>query len=482
MSLKVKALAGVKWTGLSSIIVAVLQLAQMAILVRYLDASDFGLMAIVSVVIGFSALFMDMGISSAIIHKQDITKNQLSSLYWLNIIAGIVLAVIVYILAPAIALFYDENSLTNLIRLLALTFVFSSIGNQYRILYQKELFFNKLAKVEILSSIIAFVVAVICAVEGYGVYSLVYASLTKVVIANTIFLVKGIKKHKPEFYFSYNEIKSMIGFGLFQMGERSLNYFNSQFDIIIIGKVLGTEVLGVYSIVKMLAYKPFQMLNPIINKVSFPVFAKIQDNEKGLKSAFLSSLSIITFAVFPIYFLLSLFSPFLLDLYLGQDWADAAKYFQLISASCLFIVFGNPTGSLQLAKGRADMGFYWNLFLFFIFPPFIYLTASDGIMTFLIGTLILRIGLLYPGWKFLVARLIDIKFNEYISHLFIPLVLNIIALLPSLLFYELILGLNFPDIFALCIVTIIYTLLIFSLYFFTNKSFRAFVLKYYKSH
>ena len=166
MNLKQKALNGVKWTSISSVIIAMLQLVQVAILTRYLDPSDFGLMAIVSVVIGFSALFMDMGISSAIIHKQDITKAQLSSLYWLNIFAGTILFFIVYFSASMVSEYYDESQIIPLIQLLALTFFISAIGNQYRILNQKNLLFNRLAKVEVISAFISFIVAVVCAANG----------------------------------------------------------------------------------------------------------------------------------------------------------------------------------------------------------------------------------------------------------------------------------------------------------------------------
>ena len=95
MSLRNEAISGVKWTTVSSVIVAVLHLLQLSILARFLEPSDFGLMALVMVVIGFSQAFLDMGISAAIIHKQEITKDQLSTLYWTNLLAGFILFVII---------------------------------------------------------------------------------------------------------------------------------------------------------------------------------------------------------------------------------------------------------------------------------------------------------------------------------------------------------------------------------------------------
>ena len=115
MSLKHKALSGVKWTTLSAVIVSIFQITQLAVLARFLEPSDFGLMALVMIVIGFSQAFLDMGISNAIIHKQNISDQQLSTLYWLNVLAGITLFVVIYVISPFISDFYNEPELTKLI-------------------------------------------------------------------------------------------------------------------------------------------------------------------------------------------------------------------------------------------------------------------------------------------------------------------------------------------------------------------------------
>jgi len=129
MSLKAKAIHGVKWTTASTIVTTLLQLLQLAILARFLDPSAFGLMALVMVVIGFSQAFLDMGISNAIIHKQEITQEQLSTLYWVNILAGIGLFAIISALAPLVSIFYAEPELTALIIIVGLTLSFSPLDS-----------------------------------------------------------------------------------------------------------------------------------------------------------------------------------------------------------------------------------------------------------------------------------------------------------------------------------------------------------------
>ena len=435
MTLKVKAVAGVKWTSISSVLVALLQLGQMAILARYLAPIDFGLMAIVMVVVGFSSLFMDMGISSAIIHRQNITHKQLSSLYWLNLGAGLLVALLIYILAPTIGLFYEEEALTPLVRLLSLTFIISAIGNQYRILYQKELQFNHLAKVEILSAFVGFIVAVYFAGNGFGVYSLVYATLAKVVVANFLFLFSGLKKHKPSLHYKHSDIKSMIGFGMFQMGERSINYFNSQFDTILIGKLLGAESLGVYTIAKTLVMKPAQIINPVITKVTFPVMAKVQDDEIKLRSIYLKTINYLCSINAPIYIAIAVLAEPVVLLLFGDKWLDAVPILQILSVYYILRSTGNPIGALQLAKGRADLGFYWNTLMFLFFPATIYFGSFFGLQGVAYSLVLLSMLFSIPNWYYMVRPLCGAKFVEYFFQILMPIILATMSTTISLSFF-----------------------------------------------
>ena len=423
MSIKQQALNGIKWTSISSIIIAIIQLIQLAILAHYLAPSDFGLMAIVAVIIGFSALFLDLGISASIIHRQDITHVQLSSLYWLNIASGIVLFVIIYSLAPVLANFYNEIELIPIIRLLAINFIISSLGSQYGLLLQKALKFNIMAKIGIVSVMVGFAVAVSLAMNGYGVYALVYASLVSAAVSTSINIFIGIKEHRPSFVFQFREITPMISFGMFQMGERSINYFNSQFDVILIGKLLGVEALGIYTVAKNLAMRPAQIINPIITKVTFPIMAKVQNDTIRLKNIYLKTINYLSSVNFPIYVLLAILAePIILTLF-GTKWSDSIVILQILSIYGALRSTGNPIGSLQLAKGRADLGFYWNLGLFFFIPLTIYVGSHWGLNGIAYALLGLMIVLLVPSWYFMVKPLCGVGFKEYFWQILKPLII-----------------------------------------------------------
>jgi len=426
--LKKQAIHGVKWTSLSTGVRTVLQLIQLIVLARFLSAEDFGLVAIVMVVIGFSQLFMDMGISNAIIHKQKITDTQLSSLYWLNIFSGIILTLIVFMIATAVASFYSEEAITPLLQLLSFSFLINSIGNQYRILLKKELKFNVLAKVEVFAGVGAFVCAVTLAVQSFGAYSLVYATLLNVTISNIILLIIGVKSHRPKFVYHHTEIKSFLTFGLYQMGQNSIVYFNNQFDVILIGKLLGTEALGIYSLTKQLVMRPAQVINPIITNVTFPIMAKIQDDLTRLKSVYLKIINLLSSINFSVYILMTVLASSLVPLILGQKWIDTIELFQVLSVYALIRSTTNPAGSLLLSRGRADIGFWWSIGEFSLMPIIIYIGSSWGVIGVAMGLLIFQTLSLLPNWYFIVKKMCHASFAEYFYVQLQPLVATLLSI------------------------------------------------------
>ncbi|MCA9749631.1 MAG: MOP flippase family protein [Romboutsia sp.] len=440
--MKKKALSGIRWTTISSISVLSLQIIQLLILSRILSPSDFGMMALVMSVVGFSNLFLDFGVSSYIIHKQNISNKALSSLYWLNVLVGLFFFALAYVLAPFIADFYNEKELTSIIRLISINFIVISFTSQFSVLLQKELHFKKIAFINIIAGISGLTVAVLLALNDYHVYSLIYSAMTITAISSLLYFIYGIKDHCPAFFLSFGEIKKAFSFGLFQMGERILNYVNFQFDVIIIGRFFGTELLGIYSIAKNLSMYPSNIINPIITKVSFPIMSKIQHDHFKLKGTFLKTINYLSSINFFVYSVLFFSAKPLIILLLGNQWKSSIPVFQILLIYAAIRSTGNPIGSLQLAKGRADMGFYWNLFLLIFIPISIYIGSSFGIEGIAFSLLFLMITLLtLPNWYFMVRPLCGARLNEYMKQIYIPLLNTTVAFVISYYLINMI-GLN----------------------------------------
>lgn len=378
MSLKSQAVSGVKWSGLSTGIVTTLHFITLAILARLLSPSDFGLMGMIMVVIGFARVFADMGISNAIIHRQNVTKEELSSLYWLNILAGITVFFIICASAPIIVAFYHESRLKDLVYLAALVFLITPIGQQFQILLQKELHFKQLAKIEIVCSVTNSLITIILAVGGMGVYSLVWGQLAGTSIRVVQLFYVGCKKWKPGWYFSWKGIKGYISFGLYQMGERTINYFNSNLDYLLIGSLLGATSLGYYTLAYNLIIRPSLMINPIITRVAFPVFSKVQNDLSKLKKGYLKVLELLSSANFPLMIGLAVVAPVAVPVIFGDQWFSSIILVQILTVVGLLRSTGSPVGSLLLARGRADLGFKWNLALVVTQIPGLYIGAKFG--------------------------------------------------------------------------------------------------------
>ncbi|WP_374090221.1 MOP flippase family protein [Methylomicrobium lacus] len=362
MSLKANAIHGVKWTALSVFISTLAQVLQMTVMAHYLTPSDFGLMAITMIVIGFSQAFMDMGISSAIIHKQEITHIQLSSLYWLNVASGIVLYGVIIVAAPIMAQIYHEPKLIELIILMGFSFVVVAVGNQYRIIYQKDLRFNLIAKIEIISVTTSTALAICLAVMNYGVYALVWGALLNAALSTVILLITGLKKYRPKFIYNHNEISSFYSFGLFQMGEKSINYLSANVDKIFIGHFLGMEALGFYNLAWQLIIFPLSKINPLVNRVAFPIYAKIQDDIFKLGYFYTFSLKSLSLLIIPLSIFLFFYSDQVVYMIYGPNWKTTADIVKILTFVGLLKALSNPAGSIILALGRADVGFWWNLF------------------------------------------------------------------------------------------------------------------------
>jgi lipopolysaccharide exporter len=419
MSVREKAASGVKWTATSSILTTCLKFGQLAVLARLLRPEDFGLMAMIMVVIGFVQAYGDMGISQAIVYKQDTSREQLSSLYWLNILAGVIVFVGVAVTAPFVVLIYSEPRIVNLLLLTAVALLIMPFGQQFQMLMQRELQFSRLAFIEIAATVAGVMTAIMLALGGQGVTSLIWGQLVNTAAMTALLVKVGLKEWRPLLHFHRNDLKGYIRFGVYQMGERSVNYIGWNMDKLLIGSLLGAQALGYYHVAYQLMVKPFQVFNPIITRVAFPVFAKFQTDNRRLRGGFLEAIRVIAVVLFPIYMgMIVLAEPFVL-LFLGADWMPTVHVFQILAVLGFFYSLGNPLGSLLLAKGRADIAFYLNLLMILLYGGAIWVGSRFGVEGIATGLVMATSVVLFPMGFWIRWILVRMQPMEYIRA-FIP--------------------------------------------------------------
>lgn len=407
MNLKAQAASGVKWTALSSAATTGGQFIQLAVLARLLGPEDFGLMSMVMIVISFAQTYADVGVSAAIIHRQDVTASQLSSLYWLNHLAGIVLFIVMQAMTPFVVMFYHESQLALLLRVLSFSLLIAPIGLQFGLLLQKELHFHLLAKFHIVTVVIGTSISIVLAALNYGVWALVWGSLSQQAAQALMLLVVGLRRYHLTCHFQADDLRGYLSFGLYQIGERSINFLAERLDQLLIGSLLGAQALGYYNFAFRLVAQPINRINPIVTNVVFPVFAKVQDETPRLKRGYLKVISLLTTVNAPLLVGLTVVAPQVIPLVFGAQWTESVVIVQILAWVTLSRSTGNPLGSLLLAKGRADLGFRWNVLLFCLSIPVVYLGAVFGkAVGVAVSLLALQLLLIVPGYIYLLRPLI----------------------------------------------------------------------------
>ena len=414
---KSKIVSGIKWTTIGTIVIALTALLKISILTRFLDKSDFGLMALIMFVLGFTDLFTDMGLTSAILHKQNISKKEYASLYWFNIGFSLLLYGLLFVVSPFIAGFYEEPRLIILIPLLGLNILASAIGRIFKTMEAKDLQFKYISIFEIFSAVLSLIIAVILAVNNFGILSLVYSALLQYALQNLLYFIYGFRKYSLLFHYRFAETKPFLKIGIYQVGGQVINYFNRDLDILIIGKAFGQDVLGGYSLAKQLVYRPTQILNPIFTKVAGPVLAKMQFDLVELKKNYLKFLNYVMSVNIPVYLILIIFAPLIVEVFYGSGYENIVLLVRILSVYMLFRAIGNPIGSLVIATGRTDIEFYWNLISLFVLPGAIIIGSLYSIETVAISMAISMFILLVPSWYFLVYRLTGASLTEYLKSL-----------------------------------------------------------------
>ncbi len=436
MSLANKAAKGMVWTTISTVVKSIVGLVQISILTRHLEMDAFGTVAIATVFIGFTQIFRDMGISSGIMHKQDTTRDQFSSLFWLNILTGIVLSLVLIACAPLVALSYNDDTLTPVIMLLSLTVLFGALGSQHSTMQQKNMRFKYIAVVEIISAIFALIVAVVMAINGYGIYSLVYSTLTGTAVANLLFLVLGLIKDKNiDFHFNLRETYPYLKIGAFSIGAKVLDYFSREIDIMFIGASYGAQVLGLYTLCKKIVQMLYGIINPVITKILTPMFATLQTDKTRVISVYYKLIETLSITNLPVYFLVAVFSQTILYYLYGADYVQGAFILSILSIYYGILSLGNPVGSLQIAFGRTDLGFYWTIYRLITTFIILYIASFYNIETLVLLFLILSVINTIAMWRFQIFTMVQMPFVSYFTAMWKPLIGIVIICIPFYLLF-----------------------------------------------
>ena len=427
MEIRSRALSGVFWSTFSSVGTSLLQLIQLAVLGRLLGAEEFGLVAMASVVAGIAGAYADVGMSNAILTHREITTAQLSSLYWLNWGASLAVAVLMAGAAPLVALAFSEPRLVPLVWWTAISLAIVPLGLQYQLLMQRELRIKPIAITEVFSASVGFSAAVYFAHNGWGAFSIVFGALATAIVKSFSLFMLGRRQWPISLHFSSLDIRPYVAFGAYQVGERTLNFAHKNLDKVLIGSLLGAQQLGLYSVAYQLMQKPIQFVQPIVARVALPLFASMNENPERLRAAYLLIMQALAMLMFPIFmFLIAAAEPLVL-LLLGPGWMAAVPVLELLSVLGLLYSIGFIVGSLLLARKRADIAFWLNVWALVVYAIAIACGSPWGIEGVAMSLVLAQlIGLFSLGF-WVRWRVVGMRAGEYVLAFFPALIYAALA-------------------------------------------------------
>lgn len=431
MNLKQKTVSGIRWTSFASIITAAIKLLQVCVLTRYVGQSDFGVLSIALLFISFSDILMDLGITSAVLHKQHITSKQYSSLFWINVMLSLLIFGLLYLLCPYIADYYSDTRLIDILELLSFNILLSGISRLYRTYLQKNLNFRFLSIVESIAYILGLILLVVLAVLGYGIISLIYANLlSSFIVSVCLFIYCQTTKVRFRFYFYYPKVSPFLKIGLYQFASSCLDFFAREIDVVIIAAFYPMEVVGGYTLCKQLILKMYGVLNPILSKVLTPVLSIVQNDRFKIKHVYAKIIELLSFFNYPLYFLIASVSyPLLIILY-GTEYSAYYLVLSLVAVTYGINSVASPVGNLEVALGRTDLGFYWTMYRIVTVLVVIYSFRGFPIEIMVFALLMLTILSMIPFSIFLIKKMIGMNIMEYFSLQFPSLVFSLLIMIP----------------------------------------------------
>lgn len=350
-----RAVRGTAWSTVSTAGRQILTFASLATVARRLGPDAYGVMGMAAIVVGFINNFRELGTTPAIIQKPSLSSRLLSSLFWINAIFGLAMCLLVSGIAPWVAVFFHTAEITPVLRVFSLSFVFASLGVVHSALLNREMMFRHLAIIDLASGLLTYLVALVCAYHGLGVWSLVFANVSTTFVGTIGYWLAF--RFRPAFTFAKSEVMGIASYSSNFSAFGIVNYGCRNADNLIVGKVLGPVSLGFYQMAYNLMMTPLQNVSWVIVQVLFPAFARIQDDNQRFREAYVRSCMLIGLVTFPAMAGLGVVIDPLVRAVLGPKWLGAIPIFLILVPVGVVQSIHTTVGVIYQAKGRTDWMF-----------------------------------------------------------------------------------------------------------------------------
>ena len=410
----------------------VITIGATSIMARLLTPADYGLIGMVAFVTGFVAMYKDLGLSTATIQKSEISFEQTSTLFWINLLLSLGITLLTAAIAPLVAWFYGEPRLTLITVVTAAGFLLSGLAVQHEALLRRQMRYFALASISLTSMAIGYVVGIILAWKGFGYWALV---LSQLAVATTgTLLTVSFCRWIPGLPKRNTGVRSMIRFGSNLTGFTTINYFSRNLDNLLIGRVWGAQQLGLYSRAYQLMGLPIDQINEPISSVAMPALSRLTDSPESYRRAYLRMLEKIALLTMPCIVLMIVTSDSIVRIVLGPQWTGTTRIFVLLGITGLFQPIANTTGWLLISQGRTNHMLQWG----FISGPLIMASIIAGLPWGAVGVAasyaFTRVCIVDPLLYWFVGRQGPVRMMDFYQTIAPFVLASMAALLAALMF------------------------------------------------
>ena len=366
------------YSGIGTAASKAISVVAIFVALKFISSEDFGAASIVFAVFSIVHAVTELGLGTALVQKKDLDENQIHSLFWVSMAFSALIYVLLFFAAPLLAWYYDEPTLSPLLRVYGLGVLLFALYLVPRNLMVKELKFRRIAIIDSVPLLLSSLAMIGLAVMDYGAWAFI---LSELINRGLQFLFCFMfRPYIPRFRLNFAEIRDMISFGLYATGSRLLYNFYIQADYLIVGKVFGLEAAGIYTLAYRVVADPVRTLASIINQVAYPAFAALQDNIPALKTYLfnISRASLILIGL--VLSLIVVYIDWLLLAIGYEKWLDAVPLIRVFGLLGLARTVSPLVPQLLNAMGQAKLNFTYSLVCSILIPLALVAGAQISLM------------------------------------------------------------------------------------------------------
>ena len=429
MSIKEPSLSGFKWNVFGNCTTHGINFLLELLIARMLMPEDYGVIGMLAIFLALAQSFVDSGFSNALIRKPDRTEMDCSTAFYFNIVVGVSAYAILFMAAPYIAAFYKTPVLTDVVRVLSLTIFINSLGIVPRALRSVAVDFKSQAYASITSAIVSGIIGLYMAYHGFGVWALVWQ--TVIGAALSVAVIWQLAHWVPTISFSWQSFRTLFSYGSKLLLSGLMHKVYTHVSNLIIGKYYSPTDLGYYDRGFQLASFPSLKLCGVLHGVTFPILAKVQNDNERLIHVYRKYQAMISMVVFFMMTLLAVVAKPLITILLTEKWLGAVPFLQVFCFAFMFDTICQLNNNLIYVKGRSDIFLKLEIIKKLAVLPFFLLAIPFGVMAICCVALI-HTFVDIACTTYYIKRLLGMRDNMYcdISKYFL---LSLIACCPTFL-------------------------------------------------